>query len=217
MAALARRHSEILVALSGGKDSLAVMDICAKSFPKVQAFFKYLVPGLAVLEKQFQFAQDRYGIEVFQFPCNATLEAQAAGIWCDSVADFKIPQGGIPLKLSFAYALEVSGCPIMATGMKDADGLPRRQFFANIRDGGDSLWNRVIHPLRAWSKKDVLDYLKANNIPLPSQEGGATGGVGLNHDSLCWLHDNHPEDFAKLLKWFPYAGAAVKRREWFGV
>jgi len=41
MAALARRHSEILVALSGGKDSLAVMDICAKSFPKVQAFFKW--------------------------------------------------------------------------------------------------------------------------------------------------------------------------------
>jgi hypothetical protein len=122
------------------------------------------------------------------------------------------------LKTGYAYAMSVCEANVCATGMKDADGLPRRHFFANIRDGGNLFWNRLVHPVREWNKKDVLDYLQVNNIPIPEAEPGAvTTGVGLVHDALCWLHDRHPADFQKLLKWYPYAEAAIKRREWFGV
>lgn len=220
MEALAKRHPEILVAFSGGKDSLAVLDICCRTFPKVKAFFKYLVPGLDVLDAKFRWAQERYGIETIQFPANSAIRCKAQGVYCD--ADFNVMKalgdGKIPLKASFEYAMQVTGCPVMATGMKEADGMKRRQLFANIRDGKDAFWGKVVHPLRWWNKRDVITYLKAQNIPLPDAENGAvTSGVGLDHGSLCWLHDRYPEDFQKLLRWYPFAGAAIKRREWFGV
>ena len=31
------------------------------------------------------------------------------------------------------------------------------------------------------------------------------------------LSDDHPEDFERLCRVFPYAGAVVQRRDWFGV
>lgn len=216
---LAKIRGSVLVAYSGGKDSLAVLDLCAKTFPTVRAFFKYTVPGLEYCERQMRWAKDRYGIEPIQFPTISTVQALRDGLWCDSKGVWDdLPKQDVPLKVSFAYAMQATGCQLMATGMKDSDGLRRRQFFANIRDGKDPFWNSVVHPIKAWTKTDVLGYLKANKIAVPDCEAGAvTSGVGLDHGSLCWLHDRHHDDFKRLLRWFPYAGAAIKRREWFGV
>ena len=212
----AKLHRRVLVGFSGGKDSLAVLDLCSKFFPEVVGFFKYTVPGLEVCEKQMRWAKERYGVEVAQFPTINTMLALQNGDWCDAT-DLGL-EDDYPLKASFKHAQNLTSTQLIATGMKDADGLKRRQFFANIRDGGDTFWHDVIHPLKDWRKKDVLDYLKVNKIPIPDSEPGAvTSGVGLDHGSLCWLHDRHPEDFKRLLKWFPYAEAAIKRREWFGV
>lgn len=216
---LARRERDILVSYSGGKDSLAVMEMCVKVFgaSRVKAFFWFTVPDLEVCNKQMQFCRDRWGVEPIQVPHWDMVMQMKNGLWCDPTPKIdKLPD--MDLKTGYAYAMDVCECGVVATGMKDADGLPRRHFFANIRDGGNPFWNRLVHPLREWKKKDVIDYLKANNIPVPESESGAvTTGVGLVHDALCWLHDKHPNDFKKLLKWYPYAEAAIKRRDWFGV
>lgn len=217
--AAANKFGEVAVAYSGGKDSLVVMDLCRKTFPKVTAFFKHTVPGLEVEQVQVRFAKSRWGVDVLQYPHEKTFHWLRRGIYCDaSNTLFEFDDDKIPLKWAFARALELTGSPVVATGMKDSDGLKRRQFFANIRDGGDPIWNRVIHPIRRWRKKDVLDYLRVNKIPLPeTPENTVTFGVGLDPETLCWLHDKHPDDFARLERWFPYIGAAVKRRDWFGI
>ncbi|HZV35107.1 MAG TPA: phosphoadenosine phosphosulfate reductase family protein [Verrucomicrobiae bacterium] len=207
-----------MVGFSAGKDSLAVLDLCAKTFKKVHPVFFYLVPGLEVIEVIHRWAQQRYGVEVIQIPSTSLITAKKHGTFCNPLAALEKAPDEIPLKMRLAYGLDMVGCHLCATGMKDADGFQRRQFFGNIRDGKDPFWNRVIHPIRSWTKKDVLDYLKVNDIPLPDSEPGAvTSGVGLEHNCLNWLHDKHPEDFKKLCKLFPYAEAAIKRREWFGI
>ncbi|MDB6024024.1 MAG: phosphoadenosine phosphosulfate reductase [Verrucomicrobiales bacterium] len=215
--AQAKRTPEILVGYSGGKDSRAVIDICRKVFPSVKAFFMYTVPGLSINEEAMSYCKEKWGVEPAMLPDWRTIMDIKDGRWCD-VSNVMDGFPDLDLKSAFAYAMDVTGTTIMATGMKDADGLPRRQFFANIRDGADPVWDHVIHPIRKWTKKDVLDYLKVNNIPLPdAEEGAVTSGVGLDHDSLCWLHDKYPDDFKKLLGWFPYAEAAIKRREFYGI
>lgn len=219
--AAAKQHDSVAVGFSGGKDSLAVLHLCATTFKRVVAFHKWTVPGLEVVEKHFRWAKERYGVETVQFPTNSVLHAMADGVWCDPVKELAFLLSSsekVRLKASFAYALDVTGCGLLATGMKDSDGLKRRQFFANCRDGGDPFWRKVIHPIKEWNKRDVIAFLNSNNIPIPSAEkGSVTSGVGLDHGSLCWLHDEHPDDFKILLRWFPYAEAAIKRREWFGV
>lgn len=217
--ALSRRVPSVLVSYSGGKDSLAVIDLCVKVFgrDRVKAFFWFTVPDLEVCNAQLRYCRERWGVDPAQIPHWDMVKCMKEGLWCDqSPASEKIPE--LDLKLGYAYAMHVCEAQVFATGMKDADGLPRRHFFANIRDGGNPFWNRLMHPIRDWCKKDVIDYLRANGIPVPESEPGAvTTGVGLVHDALCWLHDRHPADFQKLLKWYPYAEAAIKRREWFGV
>jgi len=216
---MSRKVPDILVSYSGGKDSLAVMDMAVKTFgpARVKAFFWYTVPDLQVCEDQMQLCRGRWGIDPVQIPHWDMLKCMKSGLWCDPTPGID----GMPdldLKLGYAYALDATESHLCATGMKDADGLPRRQFFANLRDSKNPFWQRLVHPIRDWNKKDVVDYLTANNIPVPESEAGAvTTGVGLVHDSLCWLHDKHPADFQKLLKWYPYAMAVIKRREWHGI
>lgn len=213
----AKTHSTVLVAYSGGKDSLAVLDLCAKKFQRVLCFFMYFVPGLEVCERQLAFARQRYGVEVCQFPHFAAIASLRDGLFCDQPdAVFNLPDIG--LKEMYAWVMGATGVDMIVTGAKEADGLKRRQFFANVRDSSDPVWKHVIWPIRKWRKADVLDYLAANKIPLPeAQPGAVTSGIGLQHDTLCWLHDRHPEDFKKILRWFPYAGAAVKRRDYYGI
>ena len=217
LTALAGKRPAVLVAFSGGKDSLAVLDLCCKVFPRVSAFFSYTVPGLELNEHWMRLAKTRWGVEVVRQPSCATMWALKNGIWCDPVAAFD----GLKeyeLKEAWAYAMEATGVGLLATGMKDADGLKRRQFFENISRKPDPVWSNAIHPLRRWRKKDVLNYLRTNGIPVPEQEKGkVTSGVGFNHDSICWLHDTHPADWKIFTRWFPYAEACIKRREWFGV
>ena len=41
--------------------------------------------------------------------------------------------------------------------------------------------------------------------------------TNLSTPALLWLHDYHPDDFQKLLRFFPYAEAVVKRRDWYDI
>lgn len=215
--AMKKEEDEILVGYSGGKDSLVVMDLCCKVFSRVKAINFYLVPDLEVINKQLRYAKTKWGIDVISIPHFILPIAIKEGLFCDPHPALD-DVDEIGLKEHYAFAMDSARASRIAVGMKSADGLKRRQFFGNIRDSGDPIWNRLRLPIKDWRKKDVLDYLAANNIPLPdSQDGAVTSGVGLDHDSLCWLHDKHPADFKKLLKWFPYAEANIKRREWFGL
>jgi 3'-phosphoadenosine 5'-phosphosulfate sulfotransferase (PAPS reductase)/FAD synthetase len=214
---LAAKHSEVLVAYSGGKDSLAVMELCAKIFTRVRAFNWYTAPGLRVTEQWMDFARTRWGVDPIMIPHWDIVQCKKVGLWCNPTIELDLlPEYG--LREAYAHALDVARCEIVVAGMKRADGLKRRQFFANIRDSNDPFWTRLVNPIADWRKADVIGFLKANNIPLPqSIKGAVTSGVSLTHSGICWLHDNHPDDYRKLLKWFPYAEACIKRREWFGV
>jgi hypothetical protein len=120
------------------------------------------------------------------------------------------------LKLGQIYELAMaeSGIPLIAMGGKKADSLwRRRQMKVN------SWYKDLLLPLKDWSKLDVLAYLKARGLPIPVAESksAAINGISLVTPSVLWMHDNYPDDYKKLLDWFPFAEAIVKRREWYGV
>ena len=53
------RSEAVLVAYSGGKDSLVVLDLCKRSFRRVETFFMDLLPGLASVEAALAWASER--------------------------------------------------------------------------------------------------------------------------------------------------------------
>lgn len=213
-------YESALVAFSGGKDSLCVMDLACKTFKKVAGFYMYFVPGLQMIEDQIKAAEDRWGVQIVQIPHFSFIATLREGQFCDLTAEHeKLPD--LNLKDVYAWMLAASGADLLLTGAKDADGIQRRQFFENVErqaEAGDVIWQSIGYPIKGWRKRDVVEYLNANKIPLPpSPKGVTTSGVQLKHNYACWLAENYPDDWAKILRWFPYAHAMIKRREFFGV
>jgi hypothetical protein len=207
-----RKSPQILVAYSGGKDSLAVMELCAKTFETVIAFHMYFVPGLKVVEEPLQYARERWGVEVMYYPHWAFFKSFKSGLYCDpgryfdDIPDYNLAQ-------IHAQAAVDTGIQLIAHGGKKADGLWRKWALLHHQNKP----YEVIYPVVEWTKYDVFAYLKAQGIPIPDSAGKRANGIGLDTPTLLWLHDEHPEDFATLETYFPYIRAVVYRREWYGI
>ena len=197
-------HDAVSVSYSAGKDSMAVLDLCVRAFKRVEAFYLYLVPGLECIDRDLAQAEARYGITVQQYPNPIMRDALHTGLYCPNHWTLD----DLPAyKLRDVYNL-VSidmGTPLIANGAKRADSLQRRCYVGTLKD--------VVHPIAGWTQLDVLAYLRMRGLPVPLTQSGIDLGV----PSLLWLYDNYPGDFERVEAVFPYVGAVVKRREWFGV
>src|SRR5216117_3489005 len=205
------KSTGVVVAFSGGKDSLCVMDLCVRTFARVEAFYMYLVPGLDVIEQQLEAARARWGVTVRQYPHWAMHGAIRNGVFCNNHHRHdRLPEW----KLHDVYALAMAetGIPFIATGAKRADSLWRRKMLKSWGDRAD-----VIYPCIGWNTFDILSYLRAREIPIPDGSGCTASGIDLTTPELLYLHDHHPAEFDRLCRYFPYARAVVYRREWYGV
>jgi len=211
LGSVASEHKAVLVAYSGGKDSLAVLDLCARSFRRVVCFFMYFVPGLECVETQLDYARRKWGVEIIQYPHWVFCRCIKHGAYR---TPGRLDAALMDVKLADVYALARadSGLDIIATGAKRSDGIWRRRNMAQTAHHAD-----IIYPIKAWNKFDVLAYLKTHDIPIPDSSGRSATGIDLSTPSLLWLHDNYPEDFRRLCEYFPFAEAAIWRRQWHGV
>jgi hypothetical protein len=199
-----------LVAYSGGKDSLAVMDMACRTFDHVEGLFKYLVPGLELTTIIIENAKKRWGVKVHEYPSQNTITALKHGIFCNpGRGEDELPE--INSWNIYAAAIRDTGIPIVLTGMKRADSQSRRRLLK---------WNnaheQVLHPIAGWEKIDVVSYLRLNGIPIPAGSGSITSGIELADSELLWLYDTARDDFEKVAKIFPYIWVVPKRREFYG-
>lgn len=209
--AKAKVSDACLVAFSGGKDSLAVLDLCCRTFKRVVAFHMYFVPGLACVEEQMNYARYRWGVPVLYYPHWVFLKCLRAGVFGNEGE----AQQGIPeMKLHdiYTWIMADTGIGVIATGARRADSFWRRRYFYLTRH-----WGEMLYPLKEWMLSDVLAYNRLHDIPLPDSEGKANTGIDLTANSVLWLHDHHPEDFARLEAWFPYVRAVVYRRQFHNI
>lgn len=205
------KTDHILIAYSGGKDSLAVLDLCSRSFKRVSCFFMYFIPDLEVVEVMLDYARKRWGVEVLQYPHWITGKLIASGVYCSpSWRLDDLPKWTV--RDSYDMALLDSGATLMATGARRSDSMGRRLTLSSALKH----WTDVVYPIIGWKQADVKAYLAMQGIPLPSSSGASTSGIDLSLPSLLWLADQHPRDFARICEVFPYAEAVVWRRLWYG-
>ncbi|NUP12968.1 MAG: phosphoadenosine phosphosulfate reductase family protein [Polyangiaceae bacterium] len=206
------RHEACLVSFSGGKDSLAVLDLCSRTFERVECFFMYFVPGLECVERQLEYARKRWGVIIRQYPHWVLADVIHNGTFGkDWVGYEDVPI--IELSDIHAMAREESGIALIATGAKKTDSLWRRRMLQAQGKAGETL----IYPVVEWKKLDVLAYLSAHKIPKPDSSGRNATGIDLSAPSLLWLHDTYPDDFKRLCELFPFAEAVVWRRTFHAV
>lgn len=203
----ARNHESVLVAYSGGKDSLCILDLCCRAFRHVAAVHLYFVPGLKLVEDQLALARDRWGVDVLEYPEPTFLEALKTGLYCND----HYSMGDVPkVKASeiFKIAAHETGINLVVTGKKKADGMNN---VGTLKKDEGLFFN----PIFKWRQMDVLSYLAAHKIPLPPSDGRKSSSFDLTVPNILWLWDKHREDFEKIERYFPYIRAVVHRREWY--
>lgn len=199
-------YPKILVGLSGGKDSLATLDLCIKVFGKenVTCFNMFYLPDLACQEETLKYAIKRFGLtDILRIPAENFWLDYKSGIygWEDMWKD-DLPN--VNRKLIFLKLVKDTGILNVAVGIKKSDNLRiRQQWEQNLYYGG------MIAPLWEFTAVDVVSYNILNKIEISKQTKDGFRGVGMDDYDIYYIYKNYPDDFKKLEQFFPFIGAKV--------
>lgn len=202
----------LMVGFSGGKDSIATLDLALQVFPRVEAFFMYLVPGLRVEDEMIRRVMARFPtVKLHRIPhwdLSTYMRSNTFGCNPRAVETKKLDLAKIE-----AYLRQRTGIDWFAYGERAADGMVRNAKLKKIRGLAEK--QRRVYPLWTWKERDVVGYLHAKRLPVPRKIGGrkVSGAVAIHPQVLSWLKREYPDDYAKVLGHFPLAGAAVFRWE----
>jgi sulfate adenylyltransferase subunit 2 len=207
----AQAHPAVVVLFSGGKDSLAVLDLCARVFPRVEAAFMYLVPGLRFLEDHIDHACVRLGVKLHKVPHwdTARLMRHAVLRWHNAAPE-ALPTRNLRLPDVERALRAKTGIQWIASGWRACDGMQRRLILRQWTPVAQRWWR--LFPVANWRDRDVLAYLRARKWGVPHQvsKGKArahNSGFGLDAPGLSWLYRVHPGDYARVVEVFPFADA----------
>ncbi len=212
---------QILVGLSGGKDSLATLDLAVKEFgsKNTACYFMYFVKGLRCVEATIKYCERRYKVKVHYFPHWRLGRAY-------KFAQYMPHRAGASnwrvMKLTDVEqaARAQTGINWLAYGQRMTDSLERRAMLHKLC-GIDRKAERV-YPLWRWNAGQVYAYLRQKQIPLPAKLTvlkRSMSGVNFQEDTLLFIKQKYPDDYKKILEVFPYVEAklaryALKQRDW---
>lgn len=194
----------VLVAFSGGKDSVVTLDVCMRYFAHVEGFFMYQVRGLSFQESILRYYEDKYGIPIHRIPHFELSQWLRYGLF--RMYDFDCPIVGV--KETYDYMRENTDIWWIAAGERIADSVWRR---AMIKSSGtiDSKRGRF-YPIAEWNKSDVHAYIRQRRlrVGVESQKLGFSFRSFMGKD-LIKIQDAFPQDYAKIKQWFPWVDVSI--------
>ena len=201
----------VIVGFSGGKDSIVCADLCFKYFKNVKLFFMYLVPNLEFQERMLRKYEERYNTEILRIPHFEVSEFLKYGSF--TMMDWSVDVVGI--NDTYEYLRQRTGIHWIAAGERCADSIVRN---AMIKKSGSIDYKRGrFYPLAYWKKQEVLQYIKYRKLYLsPEQKKIGFSFRSLAGCELAIIKQMFPEDYEKILKVYPFCGAAVERYEKYG-
>lgn len=190
----------IIVFCSLGKDSLVTLDLVYQRFKRIVCVFMYFVPHLAHIDRWINWCKARYPkVEFMEVPHWNLSYILRGGLYCVPNPKVKLIKladvvRAIRLKTGLYYTF---------LGMKKADGMNRRLMLKGYEENNFQN-NGLVYPIANWTQKDVLAYMRQNNLPEPIRYSlKASSGAGFNLDCFLWLRENYPQDLQKIYKTFP--------------
>lgn len=215
LAELHARVDDVVVGLSGGKDSLVTLDLCVDEFGSghVKPFFMYLVKGLRCVEQTIRWCGRRYKVEVAFFPhwrlglAYKYSVYMAAPTGADRGRDLR--QRDIE-----QFARKKIGVDWIAYGHRMTDSIERRGMLGKI--SGVDETSRRVYPLWQWNEAAVAAYMRSRGIPSPPKLtilDRSMTGINFKEDTLIALRERYPEDFALIVEKFPFLPARIAQFE----
>lgn len=207
----AKVTDSVIVAFSGGKESVCVIDLCFRYFKNVKPFFMYICPNLSFQERTLEWYEKRYQTEIIRIPHMDVSEFFHYGSFRCYDPSFPV----VSINDIYKYVRLKTDMWWISAGERIDDSIVRRAMMK--KSGSLDVQRGRLYPLSMWKKKDVLHYIKFHNLYL-GQDSRKLGFsfCSLWGKELLMLKQNFPDDYAKILHLYPFAAAGVKREEHYG-
>lgn len=201
---LVRQQTDTIgVGISFGKDSISVLDLCSKVFPKIYGYYLFRVRDISMIEDWRRFVKKRYKVDVIMIP-HFDLSRCYKNAILRPHTEIAINVSKINMKDVETYFKNQTKCDWLAYGWRRNDSFSRAIIMKQT--GGYDEKNKRVFPLRSFKKSDVLEYLKDNNIPRPPSLGREEqGGLDFHPEAIRILKEKYPEDFKRWVKDFPFS------------
>lgn len=201
----------VIVGFSGGKDSIAMLDLCFRYFKRVVPFFMYLVPDLEFQERTLKWYENKYNTEIIRIPHFEVSEFLKYGSF--TLADRNVDIVGI--NDTYEYLRQRTNIEWIAAGERAADSIVRN---AMLKKSGSIDYKRKrFYPLIYWKKQDVLGYIKYKKLYLsPEQKKLGFSFRSLAGSELAIVQEYYPDDFEKIKAVYPFCEAGVERFKKYG-
>lgn len=198
----------VLVSFSMGKDSIVTMDLCAKYFRNVQPFFMYLVPGLKFQDEALAKYEKHYDVDIIRVPHFENADFYRYGSFRDP--DYSVPR--VKIRGIYEYLRKETGIKWIAGGEKINDSIVRRAMLKH--SGSIDVERGRFYPVMYWTDKEIKQYIKMNNLLYPkfNRELGFSFH-SLAGKELSAIKQIYPEDYNRIIKFFPEARAGVLQYE----
>lgn len=200
IARVREKTDSCIVFCSFGKDSMVILDMCAKRFTHVVAVFMYFVKNLEHIDRYFRWCKAKYPNVEWEYVPHWTLSyLLRSGMYCTAQPKIKL----IKLADVVKTVRIKHGIDYVCLGMKSADGMNRRIMLGTYKDDA-YIHKDMFYPLATWKQNDVLAYMKHHRLPAPVRYTlQASSGMGFDEQCFLWLEKNCPQDLEKIYEVFP--------------
>lgn len=207
-----------ILAFSCGKDSIAAWLQMRRHFKRIVPYYCYCVPGLDFVEDSLRYYEDFFQTRIYRLPHRSFWAWMAEGLFqpperITTIEDFDMPAfDDAILGEVIRQAGSLPEGAYTGIGVRAADSPMRR--VAIKRWGAVNHNSKQFYPVYDWKKADMLRELKASGVKLPVDYKlfGRTFD-GLDYRFLAPIKEHFPEDYQRILEWFPLADLEFYRRE----
>lgn len=218
---MSQRCDTALLAFSTGKDSIAAWLQLRKYFKRVIPFYKYHVPGLKFVERSLKYYEDFFGCHIWRLPSPALVGWISCGVYqppdrvdyiCRELAQPPGVYTDETVTDILRFNLGLSDDVYTAVGVRMADS-PMRRVTVKTH-GAINHARQSFYPVYDWVKADLLREFNEAKIKLPADYRlfGNTFD-GLTYKYLKPMREYYPDDYKRLLEWFPFAELDIARYE----
>lgn len=204
----------VILSFSMGKDAIASYLQLKRYFKRIELFHLYVVPGLDFVERELARFEDALGQEIHRGPGTAFFRMLRNSVYQPPerlalLDDLAMPEPD--LETIDDWMRLVSGNHWIATGVRQTDSLARRMTMAV--HGPWKPKRRQFFPVYDWKIDRLVDEIERSGIKLPvDYEMFGRTFDGIDYHYLAPIKERFPEDYEKILYWFPLAELDEVRR-----
>jgi hypothetical protein len=215
---LATQGRPVLLSFSRGKDSIAAWLALRAAGIQVHSFYLYSVPGLLAFERDsLAYFEDVFGQQIYRYP-HPSLHRQLRHLVFQPPERLPVLRAArIPHltheKVNAAVRADLGLAPDtwVADGVRAADSIVRRAALATH----GVFRSRVMKtsPVWDWYKAETLTTIRRVGIQLPvDYRWFGRSFDGIDYRFLEPLSRHAPDDYQRILEWFPLADLELFRR-----